>query len=37
MIGDGKGDSKPKPRPVKKYKNRKANAIKPEIEVVSIF
>ena len=32
-----KGDSKPIPRTVIKYNNRKANAIEPEIEVVSIF
>jgi len=36
-IGDGKGDRKPKPRPVIKYNNRKTNAINTEIEVVSIF
>ena len=32
-----KDDSKSIPHTVIKYNNRKANAIKPEIEVVSIF
>ena len=30
MIGDGKGDSKPKPRPVKKYNNRNSKNYNPK-------
>jgi hypothetical protein len=38
MIGDGKGDRKPKPLPVRKYNNIcKSNAIKTEIEVGEYF